>query len=344
MSPGTWKSGAVRAVVGMLGVLALIGAPVPQAAALPCAPGQDPVPLRINVGRAAAYAPIMVGLDKGFYKEAGLSVQTANVTVGPQVVAAILGGSLDAGGTIALNLYPAVAQGASLKIITVYAGGGDRYALVAGKNSGITRLADIVGKRVGVEQGSGSHRTYDAMLKAEGIQPGAVKMVPLSSPDMPAALGVDQVDAVITYEPFVSRMEAEGAGRIIARAAKYVGGAWAVIVAHPNYVRDCPEGIRRFVLAHFRAMQFLRQRPDESVEIIRKYLPTVAPEVIRVTLKYFEFDPRLTEGQLQSMRQDGDFLVKLGRIKQPPNYAEVFDTTFAHLVTREKPDLVSDLK
>ena len=344
MIPERWKRGPVGAVVGMLVALALVGAHPARAAALSCTPGQDLVPLRINVGRAAAYAPIMVALDKGFYKQAGLSVQTANVTTGPQVIAAILGGSLDAGGTIALNLYPAIMQGAPLKIITVYAGGGDRYALVAGKNSGITRLVDIAGKRVGDEQGSGSHRTYDAILKAEGIQPRAVKMVPLNSPDMPAALGVEQVDAVITYEPFVSRMEAEGTGKVIARAAKYVGGAWAVIVAHANYVRDCPEGLRRFVPAHFRAMQFLRQRPEESVEIISKYLPAVAPEVIRVTLKYFEFDPRLTESQLQSMRQDGEFLVKLGKIKQQPNYAEVFDTAFAHLVARDKPDLLSDLK
>ena len=77
------------------------------------------------------------------------------------------------------------------------------------------RCATSRASKIGVTQiGSTFHYNVGRYLEKEGLAPGDVELVPLQAlPALNDALAAKRVDAVATAEPFVSRLEAAGAGR-----------------------------------------------------------------------------------------------------------------------------------
>ncbi len=75
------------------------------------------------------------------------------------------------------------------------------YRIVARRSAGITRLADLRGKRIGTSLSTSAHYYLVKMAGTAGIAESDITAVPLPLPDMPAALKRGDVDAVSIWEP-----------------------------------------------------------------------------------------------------------------------------------------------
>ena len=88
------------------------------------------------------------------------------------------------------------------------------YRIIARRSAGIARVTDLRGKRVGTQLESSAEFFLDAMLRAEGLTTGDVRLVPFmahtDSPvsRLPAALRANEIDAVALWEPQASRAQA----------------------------------------------------------------------------------------------------------------------------------------
>jgi ABC-type nitrate/sulfonate/bicarbonate transport system substrate-binding protein len=299
----------------------------------------QPLPLRLNIGATASHAAMMVAVQRGFFTDAGLNVTVVNLTAGGDVINAMLGGSLDAGQVPAAGLGPAWEQGAPLVALSVGYGGGDRFALVARSDGGITKPEDIVGKKIGVWLGTGSEQVFRAMLKVHKIKADALTVVPLQGPDMPAALAAKQVDGAFAIEPQISQMETAGTARVIVRGEQYAGGVNGFITFKQDFLNANGETVRRFVLAQARAMQFARKNPVETIEIVKKYLPSTT----EASLKGLRFDPRITPSVIGGIVSDLDFLLTLGKIKKLPDLDKVVSGSAVDALLKDHPELFDDL-
>jgi NitT/TauT family transport system substrate-binding protein len=302
-------------------------------------PSAQPLPLRVNIGKVASSAPLMVAVEKGFFSDAGLNVTVVELTASADVINAMLGGSLDAGQIPAAGLGPAWEQGAPLVALSVGFGGGDRFALVARSASGITKPEDIVGRKIGVFLGTGSEQVFRAILKVHKIRAETLTIVPLQAADMPAALAAKQVDGALAIEPQASQMEAAGTAKVIARGQQYAGGVNGFITFKRDFVSANAEAVRRFMLAQARGMQFVRKNPAESIQVVKKYLPAAT----EAALTGLRFDSRITPSVIAGLAGDLDFLLELGRIKKLPNLDTGVDGTYVAALVKERPELFDDL-
>jgi NitT/TauT family transport system substrate-binding protein len=75
------------------------------------------------------------------------------------------------------------------------------YRIVAKRSAGITRLADLKGKRVVVPRGTSAHYHLVAMLRSAGLEETDVTLVSAPATEMAAALVKGDADAMSMWEP-----------------------------------------------------------------------------------------------------------------------------------------------
>jgi NitT/TauT family transport system substrate-binding protein len=80
------------------------------------------------------------------------------------------------------------------------------YRIVGRRSAGITRLADLKGKRIGTMPGTSSGYFLHRMLATVGLSEADVTVVPiLPLTDMPKALAEGKVDALTIWEPEIEK-------------------------------------------------------------------------------------------------------------------------------------------
>ncbi len=299
--------------------------------------------VRFGVGVAVAYSPCYVALEKRLWEEEGVDVDYFPAPGGsPDVIPAVIGGSADGGVGGSFGLIAGVEKGAPVITVAVYAYGGERLALAVRTDSGIKTLPDLYGKKVGVQSGAIGQQMLNTMAEIEKLDMSKIDVVPLNNVDMPAAVGAKMVDAIITWEPYPSLLEAKGLVRVIQRGGKYLQSPGAVMFG-TSFIEKNRDVVFRLVKAHFRACQFIRQQPREAAMIVQKHVKGTTPEVIEQSFRYLVFDPRVTRMIVGEFEADMRFMLSQKKIASPVPTKALITSTFSDEVEKRHPELVADL-
>lgn len=299
--------------------------------------------VRFGVGVAVAYSPCYVALEKRLWEEEGVDVDYFPAPGGsPDVIPAVIGGSADGGVGGSFGLIAGVEKGAPVITVAVYAYGGERLALAVRTDSGIKTLPDLYGKKVGVQSGAIGQQMLNTMAEIEKLDMSKIDVVPLNNVDMPAAVGAKMVDAIITWEPYPSLLEAKGLVRVIQRGGKYLQSPGAVMFG-TSFIEKNHDVVFRVVKAHFRACQFIRQHPREAAMMVQKHVKGTTPEVIEQSFRYLVFDPRVTKMIVGEFEADMRFMLSQKKIASPVPAKALITSTFSDEVEKRHPDLVADL-
>lgn len=163
---------------------------------------------------------LYIAQDDGFFARQGLHVSIKKIASSQSVIAAQLAGQVDIGAGSYIPYISAQASGARFRILaegsTLRAG---TRALVVAAGSPITSIADLIGKRIGVNNtNSIGTLLIDALLTESGIAPDKVHLVtdPAGFPAMPAELKAGQWSAVFLAEPYITLAEEQYGGRVLA--------------------------------------------------------------------------------------------------------------------------------
>ncbi|MFT4122727.1 MAG: ABC transporter substrate-binding protein [Microbacteriaceae bacterium] len=144
------------------------------------------------------YGLYLLGVDQGFFADEGIDpvFQEGNgSTTSAQVIAA---GNADFG--INIGVVAVINnddQGAGLKLVARDAPIAS-YAVVS-LDAQITDPDDLVGKTIGLPQGTTQALLWDSFLAAADVDPSAVATVNLSPANATQALAQGQVDGIVTY-------------------------------------------------------------------------------------------------------------------------------------------------
>lgn len=139
-----------------------------------------------------------VGIQKGWFKEAGVDVEFVWMEYGPSMEA-FQAGKVDAVTVASGDLLVMAAAGKAAKglLLTDYSNGND---MIVAK-PGITSIKDLKGKKVGLELGLVEHLMLLKALALNGLAESDVTLVNVPTNDTPQTLASGGVDAIGAWQP-----------------------------------------------------------------------------------------------------------------------------------------------
>lgn len=210
---------AMRRIVPAL----ILGLAVAVAVAGSARSGRAAEPKKVKVGvlKLTSSAPVFVGVEKGFFREAGVEPELVYFQAAQPVAVAIASGDIEAGATgLTAGLYNIVAGGHKVWVVADKGREWPGYpltALVVQKDGPIQSVKDLRGKKVGITQlGSTFHYMLGNLVEQTGLTLADVEAAPLRTLGaMAEALQARRVDAVLIPQPFAGTTVEKGFGRIL---------------------------------------------------------------------------------------------------------------------------------
>jgi NitT/TauT family transport system substrate-binding protein len=228
-----------------------------------CEPKAVDPPMRIAMNVWPGYEPLFIARREGLLSEKDFRlVEFSN---GSAVGRAFRNGEAEAVCVTLDEAFYLVQSGMEPEILLVLdeSNGGD---VVLGQ-PGITSLADLKGRRVGVEVSAVEAYTLTRALQHAGMSIRDV--TPVYAPLVLhfRAFQSGSVDAVVTYEPMRSRLLALGAVELF-NSAEIPGEIVDVLVVRRDYLAAHPERMRELRRAWFGGLERMRRAPEDSAKFL----------------------------------------------------------------------------
>ncbi len=279
--------------------------------------------------------PLLVDEDKGFYRAQGLALEYLPGAGGGDAIRNILSGQGDVAFTDPGSLFAALDKGEKLRVIyDIYPQ--NVFNVVALKSSGITRPADLKGKRIGVYSlASGTRQNLLVLLHQAGLQESDVTIVVTGLLNF-APLMQGQVDATAATDTGLAVGRRRGLPEVnVIEVGKSLPVSSDLFVVREETYQQKKPLLRRFLRAYRDASAWMIAQPEEAarlaaVRAIDGSDPGLNLEVIR--LRNASSQSALTQRQglgaldLGSLQQAADVYRKLGMIEKNLRMADVVAT------------------
>jgi len=277
----------------------------------------DPIKLRIACTATTDCASAMIARDEGIFARHGVDADLTLIGINTNIPPAIVSKSIDIGGPTETVFLQAVDGGLDLVAIDGAsvmspATNGD-IAAVARNGVAIKEAKDFVGKKVGVPGvGAFLHVVFRKWLMTNGVDPKGVNFVEVTFPTMSDALKSGAVDAVVTGEPFTTRIQSAGVGYVAARYAVDLNRTDPIIsyVASRTFAEANPDAIKAFRASIEEAAPIVNSDHDKTAAALSKFthMPieiakTIHASASQPALKASDFDWWIKTMKEQEMLQ-----------------------------------------
>ena len=267
-------------------LLATLVAATATAATLP-ARAQSSTKVVFGYTAVVDFASVFVAAEEGYFNKRHLDVELKFIPLNSTIPAALQSDSLQIGGPTPSVFLQAIDGGLDLVLVSssgVTSKTITGFGLVARAGSGIRSPQDCVGKKIGVPGlGAFLHVTFRAWLKSQGVDYRKVNFVEAAFPQHGDLLRGGSVDAVVTADPFMSRITESGAGYVASYYSTFLpeGNHTIVHAAKREWVAKNAAAARAFREAIQEAGAFMEQpKNDARVRAsIGKYIK-LPPEVL----------------------------------------------------------------
>ena len=248
-------------------LLGLLVAPVLVAGG-PTAAAQDaPDKLRLDY---AYYNPSSLVLRKFGWLEEDLAADDVEVewvlSAGSNKANEFLRSeAIDFGSTAGSAALLAKANGSPIQTVYIYSKP-EWTALVVPKDSEITEVAQLKGKKIAATKGTDPYFFLLRSLNAFGLSGSDVEVINLQHGDGRTALERGQVDAWAGLDPHMAGSELEAGSRLLYRNIDF--NTYGFLNARTDFIEEYPEYTERLLTQYERARQWILENPDEAAQIL----------------------------------------------------------------------------
>lgn len=164
--------------------------------------------LRVGVMGSIDAVPLVIAQQNGYFEEEEIDLDLQIFKAAKDRDAALQAGQLD--GVLCDEVAISIYQNSDIDMKITGTTNGS-WTLVAGKDSGITNLNDLKGKKVGISENTMIEYLADDIALSNGLEVSDIEKVAIAA--MPArleALKNNQIDAAILPAPFNDTAVADG--------------------------------------------------------------------------------------------------------------------------------------
>jgi sulfonate transport system substrate-binding protein len=187
----------------------------------------------------------------------------SDFTSGPPMLQAMASGSVDIGGVGDAPPVFAASGGEAVEIVAARQSAGDQDAVVVPKNSPITSIQQLKGKKIAYGSGSSANYNLLTVLTKAGLTTKEVTLVNLQPALALAAFTSGSVAAWDIWPPYVQQVVAQDGAKVLARGSQY-GSPYSYEVASKSAVANPAKAaaIQAYLATLNKAYIWAEKNPD----------------------------------------------------------------------------------
>jgi NitT/TauT family transport system substrate-binding protein len=274
------------------------------------------------------HVPIMLAIDKGYFKELGVEVEAKHVAASSDRVRAVTSG---AAAFSNLGRIAVIADMANDNKSFYYFANVDDSPGNEGcwARPGFTSFKDLKGKKVAAN--TSAQITMNGLLELEGMAEKDVQFVNLPGGEMAGAITRGDVDAACVWEPLLTNVKnAAPGGKLLGLDSDTPSfkkfGTMAspdIMIISRKIVDETPELAKKIITAIFKGVKYTNDNPEDTAKTVAHYFRQ-DPQVVLAAMKKFKYfgadnwqeHMKLHTGQMEYLSK---WLVDNGKIAKMPD-------------------------
>ena len=267
-------------------------------------------------------AALFVADAQGKYAENGINTKLVQFNNGGDLMTAMASGDIDVGYVGITPVLSSIEKGVPVKVISAAQTEGS--GIVVAKNSEINSVSDLAGKKIATPgEASIQHMLLSYYLKQNGMSINDLKVSAMKVPSMNDAIKTNNIDGMITFEPYVSIAEQNGARVLVDSADILPNHPCCVVVASNKFIKDHPNETNTILEIHKNATDFINNNTNEAASLLPSDIVSDL-EVEKKAISGFPFISGLNESFKDDVNDFMNLEVELGVLKKPISEDKIF--------------------
>ncbi|MBQ2612915.1 MAG: ABC transporter substrate-binding protein [Methanobrevibacter sp.] len=213
-------------------------------------------------------AALFVANATGMYKDAGMNVELYEYNNGGDLMSAMVSGDLDVGYVGITPVINSMSKGVPIKIV---AGVQNEGSGLLSHSSSIKSITDLKGKTVATPgEASIQNVLLKYELKKNGLSTSDIESPSMKVPSMNDALRTKSIDAMLTYEPYVTISKEVNNQTLVKSSGDILPDhPCCVVVMNEKFLSGHSDKAQKILDVHKKATEKVKENPEGMVQ----YLP-----------------------------------------------------------------------
>lgn len=255
----------------------------------PTARAADAVSLRLNWLLSGVHCIFYYGVDKGFYKEAGIDLTIGEGQGSARTVQVVATGGDTFGLVDSGSIIAGAVRGAPVKAVLGIMNTSP-YGISFREDAGVTKISDAVGKTIAATAGEATLALLPAVWKANNIDGSKVKILNVDGPGKLVAVLEKRTEGLLAgLEGQVIILNQKGMKQKVFSLAELGVNTVGLVIVVNNKILGNQDLVKRFVGATVKALNATKADPAAAVAAALAAKPTadkaLLTEQLNVSLK-----------------------------------------------------------
>ena len=245
-------------------VLAGIGFAAWHMAARSPAAVQPAIALSIALPVQLSAGAFFVADQQQLFARQGLAVQLKRFLLGKQALQQVLEGGADFAVVADTPFVLALLKGERIAALATVYSSRKSIAIVGRRDSGVSDIASLAGKRVGAVLGTNAEFFLDTMLEVHDVNRAQVQVVNLKPDQLTSAFRERRVDAVTVWNPDLALLGQEFGPQAVAIYGEDLFVYRFLLVARQAYIDSHEAQVRQLLTALRQGNDFIKDNPERA--------------------------------------------------------------------------------